>query len=175
MNTIQRLMRRILVDPATDCWIWKGRFVNGVPIATVEGRCISVRRFFHERDKGKLPDGQRVTYTCEDARCVIGAHSKALTIRAMLIEGARRGLRYDARWKARQIIARRNSKDVVVSMEIARQIRQRLTEIDNKRQVAREFNVSDSTVGKIARNQAWREAPASSLAMLCDQQMRAAA
>jgi hypothetical protein len=152
-------------DPATGCWIWLGRFYRGVPIF---GKTM-VRRALFLESGGRIPQGGRVTFTCEDSRCVAPEHTKALTLRAMLAECHQRGMVYDARWRARQTAGRRKSQGVALDMETARHIRARSAGGVSAMQLGRELGVSASTVDRVIRNEAWRELPTSPLALIAHQ------
>lgn len=170
LNVPAKWVKWIEVDPSEDgCWIWSGKFHNGVPTAYAadKKRDVSVRRYLFERINGPVGKGKRVTQTCDDPRCVWDHHAEALTMRTMLKCAAKK-VRYDAHWKAKQLLARRQSTGVVLTLKHARVIRERMDR-ESRPAIATDLGVSLSTVDKVVQNKTWREAPRSMLGALVQQ------
>lgn len=78
-ETLTRLLMRIEVDPATDCWLWTGaRTAGGYAEAKVAGKVTYVHRFVYEAKVGPIPDGHHIDHLCRVRHCVNPAHLEAV-------------------------------------------------------------------------------------------------
>lgn len=165
----------VRVDEVTGCWSWQATMVDQTPVYTpMRGKGCSARRYAWERVNGrtKLPF---VTYTCDDATCVRPEHAEPITGKRMVkVRRARGEQMHGASWRAKVAVAKRkNSK--VGSIERAREIRARVARGETMDAIAADYAIHRATVWSIWHDEIWKEAPASALSMLVQQQMRQAA
>jgi len=150
----ERIMRRIKLEPCRypemdDCWIWQGstcrdqygqiRFIK---------RGWRTHRLMHFITFGTMPDDMLCCHKCDTPRCVNPAH---------LFPGTDADNKADkkAKKRARCLCGEDNklsrvTEDQVKDIRIARANGVRLIDLSSK------FNVSVSTISKIARMTAWR-------------------
>jgi hypothetical protein len=84
-----RLLRRVLVDEATGCWLWQGAKVGaGYGTIKVDGRTILTHRLAYELFVGPIPTALELDHLCRVPACVNPAHLEAVTH----AENMRRGL-----------------------------------------------------------------------------------
>jgi hypothetical protein len=64
------------VDRRGECWLWMGTLDNGYAVVKRQGKKQMATRYVYELYNGHVPDGHRVTHTCEGntARCVRPHH-----------------------------------------------------------------------------------------------------
>lgn len=73
-----------------DCLIWPGRVSDaGMPVMTVDGSSVSVRRVLYEQEHGPVTRRLLVTPTCGHMRCMF--HLEALTPKASKALSVSRG------------------------------------------------------------------------------------
>lgn len=66
-----RTRRLIVVDAATDCWLWTGSQRNGYGRST---RRSGKHRELYERSRGPVPPGMELDHLCRVRRCVNPQH-----------------------------------------------------------------------------------------------------
>jgi hypothetical protein len=68
---LERLMRRVVIDPITGCWIWTGQLSKqgygaiGIKIGT-SNTMIPVHRLSYEINVGPIPPGMTLDHICHD-------------------------------------------------------------------------------------------------------------
>lgn len=94
---IDRLMKRIVVDPASGCWIYTGSIIhNGYGTIGVPHRQRRlVHRIAYESLVGPIPEGLDLDHLCRVRSCCNPLHLEPVTRK----ENARRGIGMGA-WKA---------------------------------------------------------------------------
>ena len=147
------------------CWIWRlsmssGKSVAAVPIMAMRGRCgtVSVRRVA-ARLANKAPKrSQKVVTACGKRDCVLPEHMRPIESAVIGRVYVERGLIATGPTRsARKLAAARSKPHVIMSMELARRIRERYAEIGNAKAVAIEFGLRHPHVHSIIRNKLWRE------------------
>ena len=69
------IKERVVVDPATGCWIWqKAVKANGYGQTKRHGKNVYAHRLAYEMCHGPIPDGQVVDHLCRNRRCVNPDH-----------------------------------------------------------------------------------------------------
>jgi hypothetical protein len=71
-------LRRIEVDPETDCWNWTGHAVKGYARVSWNRQHILVHRWIFARYVRPLKDGEEVHHKCRNSLCINPAHLEAL-------------------------------------------------------------------------------------------------
>jgi len=118
-SLLDRIKEQCRVDPATDCWTWRG-FLNeqGYPqfrVATFSNQPILGRRLVYELAVGKLTGHHVVVSTCGDKDCLNPLHLKKLTRAQMakkILIHVNEGLTHERR---KQIAAKRRGKQLVAT------------------------------------------------------------
>ena len=87
-----RFRSRIVVDPATGCWIWtgsnQGRQGYGIYRADPNGKKWSMaHRVSYEALKGPIPEGLTLDHLCRTHPCVNPAHTEPVTSRINTLRG----------------------------------------------------------------------------------------
>lgn len=163
------LMRMVRVDPITGCWIWRGRFADGVPMVQLgRGKARSARRVAWEMHRGPIPAGRFPSVDeCDDRRCICPDHAKLCTRGGyMKLARARGTVIHDAVWRARVTAAKRARSPL--APEQVQEIRIRGTAGESQSSRARAFGVSQTTIYHIDHGKHWAE-PAGALALMAQQ------
>lgn len=129
-----RKQSRWSVDPETGCWNWLlHRIPTGYGQVRVRGRAHLAHRFNWEMANGPVPDGLELDHLCRNRGCVNPAHLEVVTHHENLRRACRTKLTDEA---ARQILASDKSHA----------------------ELAREYGVDPSHIGKIRRRGSWSRA-----------------
>jgi hypothetical protein len=157
------LRDRCREDTDSGCWHWRlsmnNRARGGIPVMSMPGsrRNITVRRL-SALLAGCSPGRRVVVCSCESNDCVRPEHMVALTRRQLtkkMLADGRIG-RGPTR-SAKKLAAARSKPHVRLSMDIARAMRARYSELANCKAVALEFGVHHSHAHRIIRGLLWRE------------------
>lgn len=80
---IERLMRRVVIDDDTRCWVWQGAVSQTGYGRIGEGgtskRTLSTHRLSYEHHVGQIPDGLELDHTCSNRRCCNPDHLEPVT------------------------------------------------------------------------------------------------
>lgn len=77
---LARLMKRVVIDPASGCWNWQGSITpNGYGKIGVGGAIRSTHRAAYELAKGLVPKGLVLDHLCKNTLCCNPAHLEAVT------------------------------------------------------------------------------------------------
>lgn len=71
-----KILSKVLVDEATDCWVWQGaRTSCGYPVIA-RGKNTNIRghRYVYEWVYGKIPEGHVIRHSCDNPLCVNPEH-----------------------------------------------------------------------------------------------------
>jgi hypothetical protein len=72
---IERYQKRILIDPATGCWLWQGaKTSKGRGCVRIDGRTITTHKLFFTLLIGPVPDGMELHHKCEVKHCCNPEH-----------------------------------------------------------------------------------------------------
>lgn len=113
------------------CWIWQRALTNyGYGVVRRRGKQLHAHRVIYEREIGPIPSGWSLHHVCGNRRCVNPAH--------LQIVSRRRHARIEAQLRA--------PLDELDRQKI-RRLRGELTQA----QLARAFEVSQSTISKVLR------------------------
>ena len=125
------------------CWLWTasrdlkgyGKFNTGYAMPPA-----SAHRVAFVLCHGPIPDGFVVRHSCDNPSCVNPRHLSAGT--------------YED--NANDMVVRGRSGLAKLTVATVREIRRRVGEGEKRSALAREFRVTHSTVGRIARGDCWR-------------------
>lgn len=70
----ERLQNKYQIDPATQCWNWKGSLRRGYGYLKSGKTKLSAHRSSWEIHFGKVPSGQWVLHKCDNPKCVNPDH-----------------------------------------------------------------------------------------------------
>lgn len=118
-------------------------------------RTLSARRLMMQSLGRLVRADEAVVTTCGDPLCLAPRHLLARK-RSQIVRKATARTRG---FNPRKLAANRRKAHVTLTMEKARAVRARYTEIGNAAAVAREFGISPQRAWAIATNLAWREPP----------------
>lgn len=151
-----RFWERIKSDPATGCWNWTGTHLKQeFPYGTlsVHGKGILAHRFSYELHYGPIPDGLDVCHTCDNPSCVNPAHLWLGTAKDNAQDMARKG-----RWNNVLFLgeAHPNSKLTNENVIAIRRLRKQGVQ---GIELAKQFNVTPSTISCIVLYKTWKHIP----------------
>lgn len=157
--TPAKLMRRVKIEPDTGCWIWmRGCNRHTIPQLNVDGVSTSARRHIFEVFNGrKLPRHLFAACPCDDQKCVNPTHTKIVSKSAYLAMARARGIVFHSAVTVAKITMARRAGSKVLNADKVREIRRRAA-VERYAVVALDFGINPHYVGKIFRNEAWREA-----------------
>ena len=85
------LADRYAIDPATGCWIWKGKpkdtGYGQVKIGGRNGRVVDAHQAVYELVVGPVPSGKELDHLCRTPLCVNPAHLEPVTHRVNVLRG----------------------------------------------------------------------------------------
>lgn len=117
------------------CWIWQGATNNGgYGLITRNSKQKLAHIYFYEQKYGKVPKGKELDHICRNRNCVNPDHLEPVT-RAINV---RRGL-----------LSKLSEEDVL----LIRSLRNRISQ----RNLAKQFGVCHTTIGRIQRFEKWTE------------------
>ena len=157
---LRQIKSRCHVDPETGCWLWGNCLQeNGFGRISVDGKSMYVNRYVYELVHGEIPKTRpNVSPSCGDRRCCSPEHLEAKT-RLGIMRTARDNGRL-SRGRAHALVttphARRRA-DTKLTIEAAREIRERLAAGEPPADIAARFSISPSNVSLIGRGKAWRD------------------
>ncbi len=141
-------------DEVGDCLVWTGRMNNKTPCVYTPDGYRQVRRLVYEEMGGVCIRSDRFPQMrCRELRCVKYEHIKLMTRSEIGKEGAKRGA-YSSPQR-RSAISAAMRKLAKIDQATARCIR---TSTATHKAISAQYGISRSTVGRIRRNQTWREA-----------------
>lgn len=149
-ETLERI--RLRCTECGDCWIWNGAMSNGrTPVMSYHGKLTSVRKVM-AITHGMRINGKPVSNSCHDSRCV--AHEHLLMQTQSQIQKTYSVILGHQRNPVRVKKARDNRKDLILSIEKAREIRQ-----SDKcpEDLAQEYGVAVSTIEDVINYRSWKE------------------
>lgn len=146
----QHLARRLAngLDSAPDdgCWDWRRSARNsGHRTMTIGGRTVSVYRVAFALGVAPIPVGKWVLHRCDNPRCINPAHLELGDQAKNMADCARRG---------RTAAGEANGRAKLTARQADRA--RRLVAMGRTRaEIARQFGVAASTIGRLARGESW--------------------
>ena len=84
-DPLTRLLRRVEIDPDTECWVWQGSLTSngyGAIGVTTSFRCTTravTHRLVYERVIGPVAEGLELDHLCRNRRCCNPEHLEPVT------------------------------------------------------------------------------------------------
>ena len=129
------------------CWEWQWAIDSstGYGQFSFRGRSIGAHRFAWEATHGPIPKGMAICHTCDNRSCVNPDH---------LFLGTQADNMRDRNAKGRQLQGTRHHQAKLTEDDVReiRALRRSLT----LKEIARRFNITESSVSNIVRHQTWR-------------------
>lgn len=144
----RRFKRRVSVDARSGCWLWTGKPRNGYGQFHVRslGMMVPAHRAGYALFKGPIPEGALVRHGgCHNSKCVNPDHMELGTHADNMRDRARDGTSNRGE---------RNGMARLTEAEV-RAIRRGLVRGQPYRDLGKQFKVSDSVIGDIARGKTW--------------------
>ena len=89
---IERIKKRVVIDPDTQCWLWQGAKSSGYGRMWVNGRLESVHRVTYSYFVGEIPDGLIMDHVkargCTSRSCCNPEHLDLVTNHENVLRGA---------------------------------------------------------------------------------------
>lgn len=157
------------VDKSGDCWIWQGSMrPNGYGIIGAWGKSISPHRVAYILTYGEIPDGMLVCHTCDNPACCRPDHLFLGTQKENMADmhakgraytgtrGAARGTRNGAHTKPDRRPRGTRNGNAKLTEQTVKEIRARAAAGESKKALAREYGVSDTLIGMVAKRKIWK-------------------
>lgn len=146
MNAAQ-LEDRCIPEPNSGCWLWlKSVESRGYGKTYHEGRTMLAHRASWLVFKGAIPAGLNVLHKCDVPGCINPAHLKLGTHQDNTDDRVLKGRRCETSMPGETNPAARLSPAQVVQI---------FRSTKSESQLAREYGVAESTIGRIRRGQQW--------------------
>lgn len=143
----RRLLNGIAEPLPTGCWTWlRSTKKSGHATMTVGGRTVLAYRVAYEVWVGRIPPGAWVLHKCDNPRCIRPDHLELGDQAKNMADCSARG----------RTARGSNNGAAKLAPGAALEIRTLLSRGWSQAAAARVFDVSPSTVGRIARGEAWR-------------------
>lgn len=137
-----------------DCQRWTGACCNGHPAISVHSKTVLTRRALWEAEHGPIPAGKIIKCACGTPKCVSLEHLSLTTRKALAQADGVLGKMSGTVRSAKIAATKRAGRQAKITQEIACEIR--VSDAVGSH-LARQFNLSESTVSRIRRNQTWRD------------------
>ncbi len=129
------------------CWNWtKGINSRGYGNMWIEGKTRAAHRVSYEIYKGEIPKGMVILHSCDNKRCINPKHLSAGTSKENTQDAVRKGRMASGE---RQGSSRLKSEEVAI-------IKQRIANKDRIVDIARDYKVEETTIGKIKAGINWK-------------------
>ena len=148
VKSVTRFMSR--VHKTNSCWLWTGYVhkPSGYGRFCINGREVNAHRAAHYLFFGFVSNTLDVCHTCDNRLCVNPSH---------LFIGTRAENLRDAARKGRMANGARNGQAKLTWTEV-KEIRQRHKSGLSQRKMSKEYSVSPSTICRLLKGKAWRNA-----------------
>lgn len=141
--TKERIEAKVLRIPEAGCWIWTGStMVRGYGEIISENKKHYAHRASYEAFVGPIPKGFYVCHSCDTPACVNPYHLFAGTQKNNLVDMVKKG---------RSTRGERNSQAKLTE----EQVKFVRTSTQSCNSLAKQLNVSCSTLSAIRRNESW--------------------
>lgn len=149
-DPIQRFYSFILDSSNDDiCWKWTGgKDWDGYGIFFVNKKSIKAHRYAYQILVGRIPSGKLICHTCDNPSCVNPKHLFIGTFQDNVDDMMKKG-----RHKARSGSCHHNSK---LNEELVKIVKQRLLKGDKITHIAKDLNVSITTIFDIKNGNTWK-------------------
>ena len=144
----ERFWEKVKIDDETGCWNWQAKMDHdGYGHFKTGGKDVYAHRAGWEMVFGKIPEDKILHHTCRNRRCVNYYHLKLSTHKENAEEKCKAGMQPDMRGMAQAQAKLTDDK--------VREIRLLLKTDRTIMSIAREFEVSGTTISHIKYNRNW--------------------
>ena len=146
---MKRVEGRYLIDPETGCWNWQ-RHKNewGYGVLGVNGKSILAHRYVWQEKNGPIPSHMRVLHRCDNPACINQDHLFLGTLQDNALDMVAKGRNGHPKGEAHPC-AKLSANDVRVI----------LSRNSTTASLAREYNVTETTIRSIRRGRIWKCVP----------------
>lgn len=138
----ERFWRKVLKTET--CWMWTGGTSGWFygSFSYIDGKKIYAHRYSYELANGEIPEGMLVCHSCDNPKCVRPDH---------LFLGT-----YQTNIDDREMKKRGNRSPQKLTWEDVFIIRERRKAGESYQSIAKDYDVSGSTIGGISKNKTWK-------------------
>lgn len=154
------------VDTSGDCWTWQRyRCRKGYGIVRIEGQLQKAHRVAWMMTRGPIPDGMQICHHCDNPPCVRPDHLFLGSQSDNSKDMGSKGRHWLQKQPERSLFVRQptikprgtQNRHAKLTDEQVREIRKVHTEKRvSRRQIARMFNVSETTVRRVVNRELWK-------------------
>lgn len=142
------------IERTPTCWNWNaGRFESGYGAFGLCKKLVKAHRVSFKLHKGEIPEGLMVLHSCDNRRCVNPDHLFAGTHQDNMEDRKKKGRAIGANKGEAHHLAKLSTEDV---LKIRKAYEAGYT---THRELAAQFNVSDSAIGLILNRTNWKHLP----------------
>ena len=146
MSAIERFKKKYRVSP-NGCWLWvAGKSSDGYGKFSVDRKTIRAHRFSYAYFVGPIPVGMLVCHRCDTRSCVNPDHLFVGTVADNLADMAA---------KRRALWGQKNPNAKLTDKAISDILQDKRT----LREIAKDYSVTDVTIGLIKRRKIWAHVP----------------
>jgi hypothetical protein len=150
LTPAERFEKRVAGRSPDECWPWNGGTIYGR--IWVDGRSVAVHRWSYEHHHGPIPAGMVVRHACDNPPCVNPAHLLIGTQRDNAADAIERGR---AKFPV-SLPGERNHAAKLTDAQVAEIARRYAARGATQAELAVEFGVAQSTIGRYVRGEARR-------------------
>ena len=131
------------IEKTDQCWNWKGTITKGYGSFWKENNNRPAHRIAYELWKGPIPEGNVVRHSCFNTLCVNPNHLSVGTQKENIEDSVKAGRHQhnETHWSSIKF-----NDDQIKAIK---------SSLKSQRQLAREYNVSQTTISKIIRDIHW--------------------
>jgi len=142
------------VDKSGNCWVWMaGKNKAGYGVIYKDGQMRLAHRISWMFENGEIPKGFLIRHKCDNPSCirpthlVIGTHSDNMRDMAIRNRASRNG---------KYLIGEKNGFTDLIASDVLEIRTKYANENCTQRELAKQFSVSQSTIGNIVHRRTWK-------------------
>ena len=146
----QRFLKNIKISTKENgCWIWTGSIGSrGYGKISINNKTLLVHRYSYEYYKGKIPKDKIIMHICDQRECVNPKHLRAGTSQDNCLDMHEKG-RSNTPRGSKHCFSKLNETDIKI-------IKKRLENGEMQKNIAKDYNVSQSNISHINRKLNWK-------------------
>lgn len=147
-SDLQRFWSKVNIGDPNECWEWQaGKQHSGYGNFSLRGQGVRAHRVSWALANGPIPKGRLILHRCDNPPCVNPNH---------LFDGSQADNMHDMSNKGRSPCGEKSAVTDFTEEEIY-SIRCRYARGETQRELAEEFRVAQSTIGRIVRFEVWED------------------